>query len=306
STAPARESSSPTAARRSPTSSPSCRAKARSRSSAAASGCTAPSSRPRSARARASSPKLPACCARARWAGSPCASPRRAWPARPKRSSCATCGARRPKPSAWLYTRIGDPYSEATPIRPRNRYFSRPSSQRRSHAMRVYYDKDADLARLEGKTVAVLGYGSQGHAHSLNLRDSGVDVVVGLRPSSPTVKKAKDAGLRVLSVPDAVASASVVMMTLPDETIASVFESEIRPNLKSGGSLALAHGFNFHFGCIVPPEGVNTFMVAPKGPGHLVRDAYSKGGGVPCLVAVDRNPSGNTLEVGLAYAKGIG
>jgi ketol-acid reductoisomerase len=172
--------------------------------------------------------------------------------------------------------------------------------------MRVYYDKDADLARLEGKTVAVLGYGSQGHAHSLNLRDSGVDVVVGLRPGSPTVKKAKDAGLRVASVADAVASASVVMMTLPDETMATVFESDIRPNLKSGTYLALAHGFNFHFGCIVPPEGVNTFMVAPKGPGHLVRDAYTKGGGVPCLVAVDRNPSGNTLEVGLAYAKGIG
>jgi ketol-acid reductoisomerase len=110
----------------------------------------------------------------------------------------------------------------------------------------------------------------------------------------------------VMSVPDAVASAAVVMMTLPDETMATVFESEIRPNLKAGSYLALAHGFNFHFGCIVPPEGVNTFMVAPKGPGHLVRDAYTKGGGVPCLVAVDRNPAGNTLEVGLAYAKGIG
>ena len=163
--------------------------------------------------------------------------------------------------------------------------------------MRVYYDKDADLGRLEGKTVAILGYGSQGHAHSLNLRDSGVDVVVGLRPGSPTVKKAQAEKLRVLSVPDAVASASLVMMTLPDETMAQIYESEIRPNLKSGSYLALAHGFNFHFGCINPPEGVNTFMVAPKGPGHLVRDAYTKGGGVPCLVAVDRDPAGNTLEV---------
>ena len=172
--------------------------------------------------------------------------------------------------------------------------------------MRVYYDKDADLARLEGKTVAILGYGSQGHAHSLNLRDSGVDVVVGLRPGSPTVKKAQAEGLRVLSVPDATAAASVVMMTLPDETMAQIYEGEIRPNLKAGSYLALAHGFNFHFGCIAPAEGVNTFMVAPKGPGHLVRDAYAKGGGVPCLVAVDRDPSGNTLEVGLAYAKGIG
>jgi ketol-acid reductoisomerase len=172
--------------------------------------------------------------------------------------------------------------------------------------MRVYYDKDADLARLEGKTVAMLGYGSQGHAHALNLRDSGVDVVVGLRPGSPSARKAQAAGLRVVSVADAVASASVVMMTLPDETMAQVYESEIRPNLKPGSYLALAHGFNFHFGCITPPEGVNTFMVAPKGPGHLVRDAYTKGGGVPCLVAVDRDPAGNTLEVGLAYAKGIG
>ena len=172
--------------------------------------------------------------------------------------------------------------------------------------MRVFYDKDADLARLEGKTVAVLGYGSQGHAHSLNLRDSGVDVVVGLRPGSPTVKKAQAEKLRVLSIPDAVAAASVVMMTLPDETMAQIYEAEIRPNLKPGNYLALAHGFNFHFGCITPPEGVNTFMVAPKGPGHLVRDAYAKGGGVPCLVAVDRDPAGNTLEVGLAYAKGIG
>jgi ketol-acid reductoisomerase len=172
--------------------------------------------------------------------------------------------------------------------------------------MRVYYDKDADLARLEGKTVAVLGYGSQGHAHSLNLKESGVEVVVGLRPGSATWKKAESAGLRVLSVADAAAAGDVIMMTLPDETMAQIYDTDIRPNLKAGNYLALAHGFNFHFGCITPPDGVNSFMVAPKGPGHLVRDAYSKGGGVPCLVAVDRDPSGTTLEIGLAYAKGIG
>ena len=172
--------------------------------------------------------------------------------------------------------------------------------------MKVYYDKDADLARLEGRTVAILGYGSQGHAHSLNLRDSGVAVVVGLRPDSASVAKAGNEGLRVAPVADAVAEADVVMMTLPDEDMASVYRQDIAPNLKPGNYLALAHGFNFHFGCIAPPEQVNAFMVAPKGPGHLVRDTYSRGGGVPCLVAIDRDPSGDTLEVALAYAKGIG
>jgi ketol-acid reductoisomerase len=172
--------------------------------------------------------------------------------------------------------------------------------------MRVFYDKDADLARLEGKTVAILGYGSQGHAHSLNLRDSGVDVVVGLRANSPTVKKAQGEKLRVLSIPDAVSTASVVMMTLPDETMAQVYESDIRPNLKPGSYLALAHGFNFHFGCINPPEGVNTFMVAPKGPGHLVRRQFAEGKGVPGLVAVAQDATGSARELALAYAKGIG
>ena len=172
--------------------------------------------------------------------------------------------------------------------------------------MKVYYDKDADLARLEGKTLAILGYGSQGHAHSLNLRDSGLSVVVGLRPDSPSVAKARNENLRVAPVPDAVAEADVVMMTLPDEDMASVYRQDIEPNLKPGNYLALAHGFNFHFGCIAPPEQVNAFMVAPKGPGHLVRDTYSRGGGVPCLVAIDRDPSGDTLDVALAYAKGIG
>jgi ketol-acid reductoisomerase len=172
--------------------------------------------------------------------------------------------------------------------------------------MNVYYDKDADLARLDGKTVAVLGYGSQGHAHSLNLRDSGVSVVVGLRQGSASWKKAENEGLPVKSVADAVADSDIVMMTLPDEEMAQIYREYIAPNLKPGNYPALAHGFNFHFGCISPAEGVNAFMVAPKGPGHLVRDTYTRGAGVPCLVAVDRDPTGDTLQIGLAYAKGIG
>ncbi len=172
--------------------------------------------------------------------------------------------------------------------------------------MKVFYDKDADLARLEGRTVAILGYGSQGHAHALNLRDSGVDVVVGLREGSDSRPKAAAEDLPVLSIADAAAAGDVVMMALPDETMGDIYAADIEPNLKPGKYLALAHGFNLHFGCISPGEGVNTFMVAPKGPGHLVRDAYSRGAGVPCLVAVDRDPTGDTLQVGLAYAKGIG
>ena len=172
--------------------------------------------------------------------------------------------------------------------------------------MKVFYDKDGDLARLEGKTVAILGYGSQGHAHALNLRDSGVQVVVGLRPGSSSWAKAEGEGLKVLSTADAAAAGDIVMMTLPDENMADIYELEIAPNIKPGNYLALAHGFNFHFGCITPPEGVSAFMVAPKGPGHMVRDTYARGGGVPCLVAIDRDPSGDTLQIALAYAKGIG
>ncbi len=172
--------------------------------------------------------------------------------------------------------------------------------------MKVYYDKDGDLNRLQGRTVAVIGYGSQGHAHSLNLRDSGVRVVVGLRPGSDSVRKAEAQGLEVLPVAEASAAADVVMMTLPDESMADIYRAEIEPHLKQGNYLAVAHGFNVHFGCIVPRSGVNTFMVAPKGPGHLVRDTYSRGGGVPCLIAIDRDPSGDTREIALAYAKAIG
>jgi ketol-acid reductoisomerase len=171
--------------------------------------------------------------------------------------------------------------------------------------MKIFYDKDADLNRLAGKTVAVLGYGSQGHAHALNLRDSGVDVVIGLRPGSPSWKKAEGEKLKVLPVGEAVKAATVVMMTLPDETMGDIYALDVAPNLRKGGYLGLAHGFNIHFGCI-RPAGTNVFMVAPKGPGHIVRDLYKKGQGVPALVAVDANPSGDTLEIALAYASGIG
>ncbi len=172
--------------------------------------------------------------------------------------------------------------------------------------MHVYYEKDADLKRLEGKTVAILGYGSQGHAHALNLRDSGVDVVVGLRSGSTSWAKAEAEGIKVLPVSDAARAGDVVMMTLPDETMGEIYADEIGPNLETGNHLALAHGFNIHFGCIQPMQGVNVFMVAPKGPGHIVRDLYTRGQGVPVLVAIHADPSGDTLEVALAYAKGIG
>jgi ketol-acid reductoisomerase len=172
--------------------------------------------------------------------------------------------------------------------------------------MEIYYDKDADLARLQARTVAILGYGSQGHAHALNLRDSGADVVIGLRPGSPSARKAQAEHLKVLPVAEAAAVADVIMMTLPDETMADVYHAEVAPQLVAGDYLAVAHGFNIHFGCIAPPEGVNVFMVAPKGPGHIVRNLYEKGQGVPALVAVERDPSGDTLQIALAYAKGIG
>jgi len=173
-------------------------------------------------------------------------------------------------------------------------------------ALRIFYDKDADLGRLEGRSVAVIGYGSQGHAHAQNLRASGVSVVVGLRRGSGSWSKAEDAGLRVATPAEAAAEADVVMLTLPDETMAEVYREQIAPQLKSGNYLAVAHGFNVHFGLIRPPEDVNVFMVAPKGPGHTVRALYEQGRGVPSLVAVAADPSGDTLEIALAYAKGIG
>ncbi|MDH3212325.1 MAG: ketol-acid reductoisomerase [Myxococcales bacterium] len=173
-------------------------------------------------------------------------------------------------------------------------------------ALNIYYDKDADLGRLEGRTLAVIGYGSQGHAHAQNLNHSGLSVVVGVRKQSPSWAKAEAAGLRVLTPAEAASQADIVMLTLPDETAADIYREEIEPQLQSGNYLAVAHGFNIHFGFIHPPEGVNVFLVAPKGPGHTVRQHYEEGRGVPSLVAVAADPSGDTLQVALAYAKGIG
>ncbi len=173
-------------------------------------------------------------------------------------------------------------------------------------ALRTFYDKDADLGRLEGKTVAILGYGSQGHAHAQNLRDSGVSVVVGLRKDSPSWVKAERAGLRVAAPDEAAAAGDVIMLTLPDETMADIYRQHVEPQLRAGKYLAVAHGFNVHFGQIAPAADVNVFMVAPKGPGHTVRGHYQEGKGVPALVAVHADPSGDTLQIALAYAKGIG
>jgi len=173
-------------------------------------------------------------------------------------------------------------------------------------ALNIYYDKDADLARFEGKTVAIIGYGSQGHAHAQNLHNSGVSVVVGLRKDSSSWAKAEGAGLRVATAADAAREADVVMLTVPDETAADLYATEIAPGLGAGDYLAVAHGFNIHFQAIQAPESVNVFMVAPKGPGHTVRALYEQGRGVPALVAVHQDPSGDTLQMALAYAKGIG
>ena len=170
----------------------------------------------------------------------------------------------------------------------------------------IYYDDDADLSLLQGKTVAVLGYGSQGHAHARNLQESGVEVVVGLREGSSSAKKAEEAGLRVLTTADAVKTADVVMVLLPDTEQARVYREDIAPNLEPGNSLAFAHGFNIHFGQITPPPGVDVWMIAPKGPGHLVRRTYEEGGGVPALVAVAADETGKAKQTALAYARGIG
>ena len=170
----------------------------------------------------------------------------------------------------------------------------------------ISYDDDADLGLLSGKKVAILGYGSQGHAHALNLKDSGVDVIVGLREGSKSKAKAEEAGLTVLPTGEAVAAADIVMVLLPDTEQKKVYEAEIAPNLQPGNSLAFAHGFNIHFDQIKSPEGVDVWMIAPKGPGHLVRRTYEEGGGVPALVAVAQDATGNARAIGLAYAKGIG
>ena len=170
----------------------------------------------------------------------------------------------------------------------------------------IFYDKDADLSKLAGKTVAILGYGSQGHAHALNLKDSGVSVVVGLRPDSSSRAKAEEAGLEVLDIPEAAARGDVVMILLPDEKQGQIWREQIAPGIEPGDLLLFAHGFAIHFGEIEPPEGVDVGMVAPKGPGHLVRRQYEEGNGVPCLMAVHQDASGGAHDVVLAYASGIG
>jgi len=170
----------------------------------------------------------------------------------------------------------------------------------------VYYENDADLGLIADKKVAILGYGSQGHAHALNLKDSGIDVVVGLREGSKSRAKAEAAGLGVLPTADAVREADIIMILLPDTEQKRVYEADIAPNLADGNSLAFAHGFNIHFDQIKPPTGVDVWMIAPKGPGHLVRRTYDEGGGVPCLVAVANDATGEAKQTALAYAKGIG
>jgi ketol-acid reductoisomerase len=170
----------------------------------------------------------------------------------------------------------------------------------------IYYDQDTDPAVLTDRKIAVLGFGSQGHAHSQNLRDSGFDVRVGLRPGSSSRAIAKDAGLRVLDMSEAVAEADVVMCLLPDTSHGAVYESEIAPNLSDGDMLMFAHGFSIHFGTVVPPAGVDVTMIAPKGPGHLVRRTYEQGIGTPALVAVHQDSTGEALPRALAYGAGIG
>jgi ketol-acid reductoisomerase len=176
----------------------------------------------------------------------------------------------------------------------------------RNFMAQMYYDADANLDLLNGKTVAIIGYGSQGHAHALNLKDSGVKVIVGLYPGSKSITKAEAAGLKVHNVAEAAAAADMIMILLPDEVQRTIYEQEILPNLKEGNILAFAHGFNIHFGQIVPPEFIDVVMIAPKGPGHLVRRTYEQGQGVPALFAVYQDASGQARDRAMAYAKGIG
>ena len=170
----------------------------------------------------------------------------------------------------------------------------------------IYYEQDCDLKRLNGKTVAIIGYGSQGHAHALNLRDSGVHVIVGLYEGSKSWAKAEAAGLEVMTSDKAAAAADIIMILINDEKQAKLYRESIAPHLTTGKTLAFAHGFNIHFGCIKPPKDVNVIMIAPKGPGHTVRSEYQAGKGVPCLIAVEQDATGDALEIGLAYALGIG
>ena len=177
----------------------------------------------------------------------------------------------------------------------------------KEHAMRVYYDRDCDINLIKDKKVAILGYGSQGHAHALNLRDSGAkNLVVALRPGSPSAKKAEGEGLKVMGIAEAAAWCDLIMFTMPDELQAETYRKYVHDNLREGAAIAFAHGLNVHFGLIEPKAGVDVIMMAPKGPGHTVRGEYVKGGGVPCLVAVHNDASGKAMEIGLSYCSAIG
>ncbi len=171
---------------------------------------------------------------------------------------------------------------------------------------RIFYEQDCDLHRLDGKTVAIIGYGSQGHAHALNLKDSGVNVIVGLYTGSKSWAKAEAQGLKVMTAAEAAKAADIIMILINDEKQAKLYKESIEPNLTEGKTLAFAHGFNIHFGCIKPPKNVNVIMVAPKGPGHTVRSEYQAGKGVPMLIAVEQDATGDAWDLGLAYAAGIG
>ncbi|MBQ4464773.1 MAG: ketol-acid reductoisomerase, partial [Oscillospiraceae bacterium] len=171
---------------------------------------------------------------------------------------------------------------------------------------RIFYKQDCDIHKLDGKTVAIIGYGSQGHAHALNLQESGVNVVVGLYEGSKSWAKAEKQGLKVMTTAEAAKIADVIMILIPDEKQKALYESDIKPYLTEGKTLAFAHGFNIHFGCIVPPANVNVIMIAPKAPGHTVRSEYQAGKGTPCLIAVYQDATGDAQEIGLAYADGIG
>ena len=171
---------------------------------------------------------------------------------------------------------------------------------------RIFYQQDCDLQKLSGKTVAIIGYGSQGHAHALNLKDSGVDVIVGLYEGSKSWAKAERQGLKVMTSAEAAKNADIVMILINDEKQAKLYKEEIEPHMTAGKTLAFAHGFNIHFGCIKPSKDINVIMVAPKGPGHTVRSEYQAGKGVPCLIAVEQDATGDAWDIGLAYALGIG
>ena len=172
--------------------------------------------------------------------------------------------------------------------------------------MKVYYDKDADLSLIKGKQIAIVGYGSQGHAHALNLRDSGMKVTVALRKGGPSWTKAANAGLTVKEIPEAVREADFVMMLMPDEHIAATYRKDVEPNMKKGATLGFAHGFNIHFGQVIPRADLDCVMIAPKAPGHTVRNQYTQGAGTPCLIAVAQDVSGKARDMALSYAAAIG